>query len=250
MTFSLGGPGVACSSMTVRRLAAGELSGEAGARAEAHLAGCARCQAAARELEAERRALAAELPFEAFAAGVAERLAAGAAAAPVRPAWRRAGPLALALAASLAVAVAAPLVARLASGRSPFVADDGTRIKGGASATLHLRVGAGSRPLDPGEPVPADASLRIGLAPAGHRFAAAAVLDEDGPALLFDGSAVDGPGRAFRWTGRRGLVVVVYDDRPIDGPALLERLARGGPGAAGPGGAAEVVLLPLSRGGP
>jgi hypothetical protein len=247
MTLTLGGPGVACSTMTLRRLAAGELSGEARARAEAHLAGCARCQASARGLEAERHALAAELPFEAFAAGVAERLAvAGAPARPPAPPWRRVLPLALA--ASLAAVVGLPLLSRLApiDGR-----DDGARIKGSASATLHVRDGQGSRALAPGEPVPAGAPLRLAIGPAGHRYAAAVLLDEDGPALLAGGPAPPGLlGGAFEWTGRRGQVVVVLDDAPVDGAALLARLRAGGAAAASPGGAAEVVVLPLSRGGP
>jgi len=250
MTITLGGPGVACSAMTLRRLAAGELTDDARARAEVHLAGCARCQAVAREQEAERGRLAAELPFETFAAGVAERLAAaGAPSRRSRPAWRRVLPLALA--ASLAAVISLPLLSRLGpiGGR-----DDGSRIKGATSATLHVREGRGSRALAPGEPVPAGAPLRLAIGPANHRYAAAVLLDEDGAALLAAGPA--GPsasgllGGAFEWTGRSGQVVVVLDDAPVDGEALLARLRAGGAAAASPGGSAEVVLLPLSRGGP
>lgn len=250
MTLTLGGPGVACSSMTLRRLAAGELAGPAAARAAAHLAGCGRCQAAAREQEAERRLLAAELPFEAFAAGVAERLAAASGPArPVRPAWRRALPLALAAAVALGVAV--PLVSRLSLDRSGLLpSDDGTRLKGGAAATLHLREGAGARSLAAGEPIPPGGALRLALAPGGRRFAAAALLDEDGPALLLAGPAAAGPGPAFEWTGKKGALVVVFDDAPVDGAALLARLAGGGLQAASPGEGAEVVVLPLGRGAP
>jgi anti-sigma factor RsiW len=249
MTLTLGGPGVACSSMTLRRLAAGELSADSAGRAAEHLAGCARCQATAREQEAERRALAAELPFEAFAAGVAERLATGSAARAARPTWRRALPLALAAAVALGVAV--PLVGRLARDRSGLLpASDQTRLKGGATATLHLRERAGVRPLAPGEPIPPGGALRLALAPAGRRFAAAALLDEDGPVLLLSGPVATAPGSAFEWTGRRGALVVVFDDVPVDGAALLDRLARGGAAAAAPGGAAEVVVLPLGRGTP
>jgi hypothetical protein len=255
MTLSLGGPGVACSSMTLRRLAAGELPAEAAARAGAHLEGCARCQAEARRQEAERRDLAAALPFEAFAAGVAERLATGAAdrggplARAAGPGWRRVAPLALAAAVALGVAV--PLVGRLAGERSGLLADrPGSRLKGGAAATLHLREGAASRALAPGEPVPPGGVLRLVLAPAGRRYAAAVLLDEDGQALLYGGEASAAPGGAFEWTGRRGALVVVFDDAPVDGAALLERVARGGAAAASPGGAAEVVVLPLRRGGP
>ena len=73
--LALGGPGPGCSIGRLRRLAAGEVAGEARTRLEEHLAGCARCQGAWAEVEAERRALPERLPFEAFAAGVAEKLA-------------------------------------------------------------------------------------------------------------------------------------------------------------------------------
>lgn len=248
MTTSLGGPGVACSSMTLRRLAAGELPPATAARAAAHLTGCARCQATARAQEEERRALAAELPFEAFAAGVAERLATGAAPADRRPAWRRVAPLALAAAVALGVAV--PLVGRLAGERAGLLPDPGTRLKGGAGATLHVRSGGEVRALAPGEPVPAGGALRLALAPAGRRYAAVALLDEDGPALVLTGPAAEALSPAFEWTGRRGVLVVVFDDAAVDGAALLARLARGGVAAAAPGPSAEVVLLPLGRAAP
>lgn len=247
MSLTLGGPGVACSVTTLRRLTAGELIGEGRARAEAHLVGCARCQASAQALEEERRQLAAELPFEAFAAGVAERLAAGQ-APQARPGWRRLLPLALA--ASLALVIG-PLATRLAGPPADAEGAAGTtREKGSAGATLHLRDGAGSRVLAPGEPIPPGAALRLTLSPAGHRHAAAALLDEDGPALLGAGPAAALEPGAFEWTGRRGQLVVVYDERPVDGAALLERLRRQGSAGASPGGPAEVVLVPLSRGGP
>jgi hypothetical protein len=234
--------------MTLRRLAAGELGSDAAARASAHLAGCARCRATASAQEAERRVLAETLPFEAFAAGVAERLVAGPAPRSARPAWRRVLPLALA--AGVALGVALPLLGRLSQERGGLGrGEDGTRIKGGAAATLHLRQAEGSRPLAPGEGIPGGGALRLELAPGGHRFAAAALVDEDGPALLQAGPAA-GPGPAFEWTGRRGRLVVVFDDVPVDGAALLGRLARGGVGAASPGGQAEVVVLPLARSGP
>jgi hypothetical protein len=249
MTITLGGPGVACSAMTLRRLAAGELGADAAARAAAHLAACARCRATASEQEAERRVLAEALPFEAFAAGVAERLVAIPAPRPARPAWRRALPLALA--AGVALGVAVPLLARLTQERGGLArGEDGTRQKGGADATLHLRQAEGSRRLAPGEGIPRGGALRLELKPGGHRFAAAALVDEDGPALLQAGPAAAGPGPAFEWTGRRGRLVVVFDDVPVDGAALLGRLARGGSAAASPGGEAEVVVLPLDRGGP
>jgi hypothetical protein len=241
MMTSLGGPGVACSAMRIRRLAAGELSGDERARTEAHLAACARCQEVEGELAAERGRLAAELPFDTLAAGVAERLA----RAPERPRRRllRAG---LAIAAGLAFALAVPPALRV--GR-----DDGpsTRMKGTADLTVWVQGAGGPRALGPLEPLPAGASLRVGLSPAGRRFAVVALLDADGAAVLHAGAAEPGvlPG-AFEWTGAgEGTLVAVLDDAPIDAAALAERLARdGAAGAAGRG--AVVVVRPIRRGPP
>jgi hypothetical protein len=245
-TLALGGPGVACSVTRLRRLAAGELSGDERARAEAHLAGCARCQQAAAGLEAERRTLAAELPFDAFAAGVAEKLA-RAQVRPPGPAWRRVVPLALA--AGLVVAVAAPLLSTLNQDRPLTGSDDGTRIKGGAYVQLLVREGTGARLLQPGEPIPPGAALRLTLFPARRSYVAVALVDEDGPALLHAGPASPGPlAEPFEWTGRRGRLVVVLGDRPVDGASLLRGLVAGDPAPAGPASSVDVLVLPLVRG--
>ncbi len=237
MTRALGGPGLACSAMRLRRLAAGELSGEERARTEEHLAGCARCQASAREIEAERRTLAEELPFGEFAAGVAERLA--------RPGSQRPflRALPLALAAGLAVAVAAPLVHRLTR------PEDQARPKGAASAVLFAQEGAAVRALAPGEPVPEGARLRLSLLPAGRRYAVAFAADADGVALLYDGPALAGPlPGAFEWTGAGpGTLLVLLSDSPLDARALAARIGREGAGAPPPPGA-EAVRIPLFRG--
>jgi hypothetical protein len=242
MTVRLGGPGVACSAMRIRRLAAGELAGEERALSADHLAACERCQATAREIAAERARLAADLPFEALAAGVAERLA----RVPPRPRARRATALrvGLALAAGLAFAVAVPSVLRVARERP-----DAVRTKGGAELTVWVRDGGATRALAPGEPVPRGAALRVGISPAGRRFAAVALLDADGAVVLHAGAAEPGvlPG-AFEWTGAgEGTLVAVLDDAPVDAGALGERLARGGPAAAAPGPGAEVIVRPLRR---
>jgi hypothetical protein len=238
---SLGGPGVACSAMRVRRLAAGELVGDDRARTEAHLAACARCQAVERELGAERARVEADLPFDAFAAGVAERLA----AAPPRP-RRSLRPLGLALAAGLAAAVAVPAAWQLARDRGE---GPGWRTKGAAELTVWARPGDGARALAAGEPVPRGAPLRVGLPAGPWRFAAVALVDRDGPVLLHAGAAAPGPlPGAFDWTGEGdGMLVAVVDDAPVDGAALVARLARGGVAAASPGGRAEVLLRPLRR---
>ncbi|HET9595887.1 MAG TPA: zf-HC2 domain-containing protein [Anaeromyxobacteraceae bacterium] len=49
--LALGGPGPGCSIGRLRRLAAGELTGDARTRLEEHLAGCARCQASCDSLK-------------------------------------------------------------------------------------------------------------------------------------------------------------------------------------------------------
>jgi hypothetical protein len=238
MTLALGGPGVACSSMRVRRFEAGELVGDERARTESHLAGCARCQATQRELLRERALLARDLPFEALAAGVAEQLA--------RPAPRRrpGRALGLALAAGIAAAVAVPALLQTRT------RDAGYRLKGGAELTLYARGGEAAHALLPSDVVPPGAALRLGLAPAGRRFAAVALVDGDGAAVLYSGPATAGvlPG-AFEWTGDgEGALVAVLDDAPVDAEALAARLSRGGPAAASPGGGAEVIVRPLRRG--
>lgn len=236
-TLSLGGPGVACSSMRVRRLLAGELLGAERTRAEEHLLGCSRCQATRSEVEGERAALARALPFERFAAGVAERLA----ERPARPARRF---LPLAVAAGVAAAVALPLALRGGPDREP-----GERLKGTASLALYALERGAARPLPAGEPVPAGASLRVALSPGMRRYAAVALVDDDGVAALYAGPARPGPlPDSFEWTGksREGTLVLVLSDRPVDVPALQARLARGLP-AAPPAAEVEVVLRPLRR---
>jgi len=239
----LGGPGVACSALRVRRLDAGELSGEELLRTEAHVAGCERCQAVRRQIEAEREALHRHLPFPAFAAGIAGRLA-GSAQAP--GGWRRRW-VPLALAAGLAAVVVTPIVRPSLLGRGDVL--PGVRTKGAASVQVQVATPAGPRTLAAGEPVPSGAAMRIVLAPGDRREAAVALVDRDGPALLYAGPAPAGPvPGAFEWTGEGdGELVVVLDDRPVDGAALLQRLRDQGLGGAVPGRGAELVVVPLTR---
>ncbi|MGC3999123.1 MAG: zf-HC2 domain-containing protein [Anaeromyxobacter sp.] len=241
MTALLGGPGLPCSSLRLRQLEAGELAGEARERAEAHLADCARCQATRASFAEEQAELERSLPFDRFAAGVASRLAARAA----RPARRLPRWAPLAAAAALALGLAVPLL-----GRAPAVGPL-HRAKGSAGpevALFALRAGQVSA-LGPDEAVPAGAALRVGLARAARSSAAVALLDADGAALLYAGPARTGPlTEAFEWTGGgEGTLVVVLDDRPVDGAALVARLQAGGPGAAASSPGATVVLRPLRR---
>src|SRR5216684_5029577 len=103
--FRSGGPGTACSAMRVRRLVAGELQGTDRERTQQHVDGCARCQSVLTELADERARLARDVPFEAFAAGVAEKLA----QAHQPPRFVRWAPLAAAAALLLVVGTALTL---------------------------------------------------------------------------------------------------------------------------------------------
>lgn len=241
MTLALGGPGVACSALRIRRLLAGELAGEERSRTADHLAACVRCQETDRLVSRERARLAVDLPFEDFASGVAERLA-----LPPRRAraWRAAG---LALAAGIAIAVAIPGILRLSGGR-----EEGWRLKGTGEIAVYVSGPGGGRPLAPEEPVPAGAALRLGLPPEGGGFAAIALLDTDGVAILHAGPVEHGlvPG-AFHWTGTGdGTLVAVVDRAPVDGEALARRLRQGGAASASPGGGAVVIVRPIRRGAP
>lgn len=236
MNLSLGGPGLACSMNRVRRLAAGELTGEERSLTEEHVAGCTRCQASIRELEEERRMLNESLPFHEFASGVAERLA----RSEPRRHWRPA--ISWALAACLVVAVATPVLWRIVAPQPS------TMVKGGASVVLYAQEGAQVRSLGPGEPIPAGARLRLSLLPAGKQQAAVALVDADGVALLYDGPALSGPlPEAFEWTGpKSGTLVVMLSDSTLDGKALAADLERHGPRTALPAGI-EVIRIPLIR---
>jgi Putative zinc-finger len=240
--FSLGGPGLGCSATRLRQLAAGELEGAERVRVVDHLACCPRCQETQREIAEEGRALAVKLPFQDFAAGVAARLARGERPAPGRSALRRRAPAALA--AALVAAAVLPLVARLSAPRR----HDEARIKGGAALTVYLQEPGGARALEPGEPVPTRALLRVVLAPGQRKHAAVLLLDADGVAVLYAGPAVAGPlPDAFEWTGaREATLTAVLADRAIDVQAASRRIAKGGAQAARSGDT-DVIELKLIR---
>lgn len=246
MSPLLGGPGVACSVSKLRRLEAGELAGDERDRLEAHVAGCARCRETRAELAEEASALHALLPFQDFAAGVAEKLARDEHASRTRRRWAR-GIVPLALAASLvAVFLTRPPPPPMDSLRRD-------RPKGGSSFVVHVQDGAGARELAPGEPVPVGARMRVSLHPAGHAWAAVLFQDPDGVSILYSGPAVDGalPG-AFEWSGAgRALLVVVLDDSEIETSTLQAQVrARGPEGAQLRGARAEVLVRELRKGKP
>jgi hypothetical protein len=222
----------------VRRLCAGELQGDERARAAAHVLVCERCRAAERELEMERARLLAEVPFDRFASGVAERLARS-----QRPArllrW-----LPAAAAACVLLAVGVPLALH----ERP-VADDGVRSKGEALVQLYLRDARGVH-IWQGEPVSEQADVQAELRPGARPFAAA-VLSEGGQVhALFAGLArtPDGKPRvlAFGWTGAHGaLLAVALSDKPIDLQALSRSVQAAGAQARLQG--ADVASVTLAR---
>jgi hypothetical protein len=220
--FDLGGPGPGCSALLVRRLVAEELPELERDRLRTHIAGCQRCQATEKEIAAEVAALHASLPFEVFAAGVAERLV-----APQRRdrryVRRIAAPI-LALAASLVVAVALPRLMNQSGSTAERI-----RTKGGAGASLFIQDARGVRELEPGASVPSHARLRVSLRPAGHLFVAVALREPGDVSLLYAGPAREGPlPDAFEWTsGRKADLVVAFDDRPLDAVAFEQRLRSG-----------------------
>ncbi len=232
--FPLGGPGPGCSVMRLRRLAAGELSDAEGLALRDHLEGCARCQLAQQDLAEEREALARNLPFPAFAANVAEKLAA-ATAPKRRPPWIYVLPLALA---ATFAAVALPVALQRP------VETPGNRTKGAVGATLFVQDARGTRQLEPGEPVAAEAHLSLSLRPSGYPYAAAALVEGTEISPLFVGAAKGGPlGSAFAWTGTgQAKVVVWFSHTPLLEDRFVSALREDRPEPE-----VATVALPLMR---
>ena len=227
MMVDLGGPGTGCSAMRVRRLTAGELQGADRDRTQQHVDGCARCQAVLRELADERVRLARDVPFDAFAAGVAEKLA----HAQQPPRFARWAPLAAA--AALLLAVGTTLTLRPAD-------DGGVRPKGGAAVALFQRSGAEVHAV---RKVVGPGPLMVHLDPAGHPYAAVVLVEPQESSLLYAGPSRAELPEAFEWTGtaRRATLLAVFSDKPLDGEALRRDGAKRAPKGA------EVVQVPLER---
>jgi hypothetical protein len=208
--------------MRLRRLEAGELRGPEADALRTHVESCLRCQAVQAELSRERSQLLRELPFDQFAAGIAEKLAE---TPPLPGRTRRLWQLGVPLAAAAAVAVVAlPLL------RQP-IRDDGNRVKGEAGATLFVKDSSGSHELTVGQPIAEHAQLLLSLRPSIHRYAAAALWERDSVSLLFVGPAKAGPlPTGFEWDGHgRATLVLRYADQPIDSACFVAELQKQGP---------------------
>jgi Putative zinc-finger len=229
----LGGPGTACSALRVRRFNAGELEGVERERMQAHLEGCGRCQAALREMEDEKARLVRDVPFERFAAGVAEKLV-----PPVAPrrTWRKFVPL----------AAAAALLIGIGIGRSGRETDDGIRAKGSTSARLYEKVGTDVVAVGP-DGVVGSGPLQLVLASPDRSQAVLLLVEGREASILYAGPAKDA--RApFEWVGpaKRATLVAVLSDQPLDAESVRGAVAE--QGAAGAPEGSEVVERPLVRG--
>ena len=208
------------------------------------------------EVQAEQRALEESVPFEAFAGGVAEKLARGdereASARRPRRTWTL-----LTVAGSFAAAAAVLLIAvRAPSGggeerAAPTGPGDAqgksTRSKGGATVSVFAVRAARSFALRESEPSEQGDRLLPSLSPNGHTFALVALVEPGEVFVLFKGPARAGPlGEAFEWTGTSptAQVAVVYADSPLDEAAVVAAL-KSNTAAALPG--TEVVFHGLQR---
>jgi len=209
VNLDLGGPGPGCSSLRVRRLLAGELTGAEKERTEAHVASCPRCAAVQEEIAAEREALRRDVPFPQFAAAVAEKLA----HRPQRSFAVRWAPLAAA--AGLALIAGTLLVRRPAETET-------VRSKGPASARLFVQDQRGVHELAPGEPVGEGARILLSLQPAGRKRAAAVLIEPGETSVIYEGPALNGTlPQAFEWTGSGvATLLVVLSDTKVDARSI------------------------------
>ena len=228
MNLDLGGPGPGCSSLRVRRLLAGELTGVEKERTEAHVASCPRCAAVQEEIAAEREALRRDVPFPQFAAAVAEKLA----HRPRRSFAARWAPLAAA--AGLALVAGTLLVRRPAETET-------VRGKGGASAKLFVQDRSGVHELASGEPIGEGARILLSLEPAGRKRAVVVLIEPAETSVIYEGPAVKGTlPRAFQWTGSGvATLIVVLSDTEVDAKSIRS--------AADVPSGADVVQIQLRR---
>ena len=241
-SFDLGGPSSPCSVNRVRRLRAGELTGDEKSRTASHLLACEKCRAADRELEAEQEALLEQLPFDAFAAGVAEKLAVSAPAKKRFPAW-----IPAAAAACLLLGIGVPFgLSRQGSGE----AADGNRTKGGSFAQLYVKDAAGLHDWQAGQKIPEDADVHAELKAEAGPFAAVVLQEGNEVHPLFSGIARQPDGKprvvSFGWTGTHGATLYIARGRrhlEVDQLAAAVRASPGAPTMPD----AEIDVVRLSR---
>jgi hypothetical protein len=227
----LGGPAPACSTLRIRKLAAGELSGGEADRTRSHLETCPRCQAALREIDSEKARLEKDVPFERFSAGVAEKLAETRAP---RRAWRKLLPL----------AAAAALLVGIGIGRTGRD-DEGVRTKGGASARLFQQIGKDIVTIGPDGAV-GNGPLQLELASPDRSQAVMLLLEGHEATVLYAGPT-KGARAPFDWVGpaKRASLVTVLSDMPLDAEAIRRDVAERGPDGAPKG--SEVLVRPIER---
>ncbi len=155
------------SELTLRRLAAGELSGEAQAQVRGHLADCARCAKAFARMEREADAYFASVPFEAFAQAVKAK-----GRGQERRRW--AGPAAVALAVAVALVLAAPLQAVL------HAPSHSNRSKGDLLEVYVGGAGAAPRIAHSGEALAPGERIRLGYHGAEGDYLLVLAVDESG----------------------------------------------------------------------
>jgi Putative zinc-finger len=240
MNVDLGGPGALCSSHRMRLFLLGELPAREMEQMRQHSATCERCEAVRRETERERADLETAMPFDALAAGVAERLARASNPAPRarrRPHWAK-----IAAVAGAAVAAAAAIAI------VPFwdAGDGGSiRTKGGAGFTLYAKHGQETLALDKAAPVRKGDQLLVSLSPGGKAWAAVLFVEGAEVSVIWQGRASPGPlPKAFEWTGeaKEAQLYVAYGSVPLDVDRLSAQAARG---ELRPG--AEVIFRRLER---
>jgi hypothetical protein len=219
--------------LRIRKLAAGELSAIEADRTRSHLETCPRCQAALREIESEKAQLEKDVPFERFAAGVAEKLAVTPAP---RRTWRKLLPL----------AAAAALLIGIGIGRGRSTDDSGIRPKGGTSARLFQKVGNDVVAVGE-EGIVGTGPLQLELASPDRSQAVMLLLEGQEATVLYAGPS-KGARAPFDWIGpaKRASLVTVLSDMPLDAEAVRRAVAGGGPDAAPKG--AEVLVRSLERG--
>jgi hypothetical protein len=190
----------------LRRLQAGELPPAERDEVAAHVASCAGCAARLRELGEEQARLRADVPFETFAAEIAQRTA------PPRASRRtRLLTFAAPLAAAASIAVVAAVALR--------PTDDPVRSKGGATIELFAQEGESVHAVASGDRITAGTRLLPAIHGVSGKRMRVTLIEPGESSVLYDGPAREGPlSQAFEWTGS-GTAVLRLE---VDGASAAE----------------------------